>query len=135
MTKKSKIIPVPTVFLLRHYQSNNHQKIVRPKEYCRHRCNFRFFTRRSTLTITTSESKIITLASFNNLVSITTDGVPAMIDSKLGLTTLWPEEVPHLLSFHCIIHQEALCAQISNDRLLSVMTTVTVIVILFEQKH
>ena len=33
---------MPTVFLLRHYQSTNHQKIVPPKEYCRHRCNFRF---------------------------------------------------------------------------------------------
>ena len=40
MTKKSKITPVPTVFILRHYQSTNHQKIVPPKEYCRHRCNF-----------------------------------------------------------------------------------------------
>ena len=29
--KKSKITPVPTVFLLRHYQSTNHQKIVPPK--------------------------------------------------------------------------------------------------------
>ena len=36
MTKKSKITPVPTVFHLRHYQSTNHQKIVPPKEYCRH---------------------------------------------------------------------------------------------------
>ena len=35
--------PVPTVFLLRHYQSTNHQKIVPLKEYCRHRCNFRFY--------------------------------------------------------------------------------------------
>ena len=43
MTKESKITPVPTVFLLRHYQSTYHQKIVPPKEYCRHRCNFRFF--------------------------------------------------------------------------------------------
>ena len=42
MTKKSKITPVPTVFLLRHNQSPNHQKIVPPKKYCRHRCNFRF---------------------------------------------------------------------------------------------
>ena len=42
MTKKSKITPVRTVFLLRHYQSTNHQKIVPRKEYCRHRCNFRF---------------------------------------------------------------------------------------------
>ena len=42
MTKKSKITPVPTVYLLRHYQSTNHQNIVPPKEYCRHRCNFRF---------------------------------------------------------------------------------------------
>ena len=51
-----------------------------------------------------------------------------MIGSKLGLTTLLPEEIPHLLSFHCIIHQEALCAKISNDSQLSVMTTVTAIV-------
>ena len=43
MTKKSTITPVPTVFLLRHYQSTNHQNIVPPKEYCRHRCNFTFF--------------------------------------------------------------------------------------------
>ena len=44
MTKKSIITPVPTVFLMRHYQSTNHQKIVPPKEYCRHRCNFRFYS-------------------------------------------------------------------------------------------
>ena len=35
--KKSKITPVPTVFLLRHYKSTNHQKIVPLKEYCRHK--------------------------------------------------------------------------------------------------
>ena len=40
--KKSKITPVPTVFFLRHYQLTNNQEIVPPKEYCRHRCNFRF---------------------------------------------------------------------------------------------
>ena len=38
------ITPVPTVFLSRHYQSINHHKIVPPKEYCRHRCNFRLFS-------------------------------------------------------------------------------------------
>ena len=42
MTKKSKIAPVPTVFLLRQYQSTKHQNIVPPKEHCRHRCNFRY---------------------------------------------------------------------------------------------
>ena len=40
----------------------------------------------------------------NNLVSITTDGAPYMIGCKVGLTTLLRKEIPHLLSFHCIIH-------------------------------
>ena len=48
MTKKSKITPVPTVFLWRHYQLINHHKILPLKEYCRHRCNFRFFYRNYT---------------------------------------------------------------------------------------
>ena len=58
-----------------------------------------------------------------------------MIGCQVGLTTLLRKGIPHLISFHCINHQEALCAKISNDRLLSVMTTVTAIVNIIRAKH
>ena len=43
IAKKSKITPVPTLFLWRDYLLMVGWLIVPQKEYCRHRCNFRFF--------------------------------------------------------------------------------------------
>ncbi|XP_069582815.1 general transcription factor II-I repeat domain-containing protein 2-like [Ranitomeya imitator] len=50
------------------------------------------------------------------LVSITTDGAPAMIGSKIGFVTLCrnDHDFPHFLNYHCIIHQESLCTKVIN---------------------
>jgi len=45
-------------------------------------------------------------------ISLCTDGSPNMIGKYKGFVTLFGQNVKHeLLSFHCIVHQEALCAQ------------------------
>ena len=67
---------------------------------------------------------------FNKLASVTTDGAPAMISSNVGFVAHIREKSSQdLLSFHCIIHQESLCAQMAgNDDLKHVMSTVVKIV-------
>ena len=58
------------------------------------------------------------------LVSVTTDGAPAMTGKNKGLAGLLSKDYPSLMFFHCIIHQQALCYQISDKRLDSVMSDV-----------
>ena len=70
----------------------------------------------------------------NNLVSITTDEAQYMIGCKVGLTTLLHKVISHLLSHFTISFIKRHCAKISNDRLLSVMSTVTAIVNLIRAK-
>ena len=48
------------------------------------------------------------------LVSITTDGAPAMIAPRKGFVSRLKCDHPQMLSYHCIIHQGALCAKLSN---------------------
>lgn len=50
------------------------------------------------------------------LVSITTDGAPAMVGRCNGFIAKCKEEdaFPDFLNYHCIIHQQALCAKILN---------------------
>ena len=50
------------------------------------------------------------------LVSITTDGAPAMIDRSNGfIAKCRDDEVfPDFLNYHCIMHQQALCAKMLN---------------------
>ena len=51
----------------------------------------------------------------NNIYSITTDGVPALAGKHNGFITLFKESVDHeILSYHCLIHQQQLCAQKLN---------------------
>lgn len=48
----------------------------------------------------------------NHLISVATDGAPSMRGSKRGFVTLLQKALDrNLLAFHCILHQEALCAQ------------------------
>ena len=53
----------------------------------------------------------------HKLISVTTDGAPAMVGSKKGFVTLLDKQLKsdgfdqELLKFHCIVHQEALCAK------------------------
>uniref|UniRef100_A0AAV2JGK5 Uncharacterized protein n=1 Tax=Knipowitschia caucasica TaxID=637954 RepID=A0AAV2JGK5_KNICA len=53
--------------------------------------------------------------SWEKMVGITTDGAPAMIGRKAGLATLVAEKVAKcggkLNQYHCILHQEQLCAK------------------------
>ena len=51
----------------------------------------------------------------NNIYSITTDGVPALTGKHNGFITLFKESVDHeIISYHCLIHQQQLCAQKLN---------------------
>ncbi|XP_066945264.1 general transcription factor II-I repeat domain-containing protein 2A-like [Macrobrachium rosenbergii] len=50
-----------------------------------------------------------------NIYSITTDGAPALTGKHNGFITLFKESVDHeILSYHCLIHQQQLCAQKLN---------------------
>ena len=50
------------------------------------------------------------------LISITTDGAPAMMGRTSGFIALCKESesFPDILNYHCIIHQQALCGKILN---------------------
>ena len=61
----------------------------------------------------------LSLDKFNidrkNIYSITTDGAPALTGKHNGFITLFKESVDHeILSYHCLIHQQQLCAQKLN---------------------
>ena len=43
--------------------------------------------------------------------SVVTDGAPAMIGCNNGLISLLNNNGVNCLTFHCVIHQEALCSQ------------------------
>uniref|UniRef100_UPI0019396E1D general transcription factor II-I repeat domain-containing protein 2-like n=1 Tax=Styela clava TaxID=7725 RepID=UPI0019396E1D len=58
----------------------------------------------------------LSLDKFNidrkNIYSITTDGAPALTGQHNGFISLFKESVDHeILSYHCLIHQQQLCAQ------------------------
>jgi len=50
------------------------------------------------------------------LISITTDGAPAMMGRTNGFIALSKESesFPNFLNYHCIIHQQALCGKVLN---------------------
>ncbi|XP_077966599.1 general transcription factor II-I repeat domain-containing protein 2-like [Styela clava] len=61
----------------------------------------------------------LSLDKFNidrkNIYSITTDGAPALTGQHNGFISLFKESVDHeILSYHCLIHQQQLCAQKLN---------------------
>jgi hypothetical protein len=63
------------------------------------------------------------------LFSITTDGAPSMRGKNIGFIKLLENQIGRpLLSFHCIIHEENLCAKASMKDLNDVMKTVVKIV-------
>ncbi|XP_060845493.1 general transcription factor II-I repeat domain-containing protein 2A-like [Rhopalosiphum padi] len=67
--------------------------------------------------------------NINNIVSITTDGTPNMVGKHNGFVQLFSKEISlPLISFHCLIHQEALCAKDSLKSLQNVMEVVTKVV-------
>ena len=65
----------------------------------------------------------------SNMVSVATDGAPSMRGTKKGFVTLLEESLDRkLLTFHCILHQEALCAQTFPPECIEVMNLVIQIV-------
>uniref|UniRef100_A0A8C1LXS3 DUF4371 domain-containing protein n=1 Tax=Cyprinus carpio TaxID=7962 RepID=A0A8C1LXS3_CYPCA len=49
------------------------------------------------------------------VVSITTDGAPAMIGREKGAVARLKKDSPDLIIYHCIIHQSVLCASLSDE--------------------
>ncbi|KAM4026769.1 general transcription factor II-I repeat domain-containing protein 2A-like [Anomaloglossus baeobatrachus] len=65
----------------------------------------------------------------SKVVSVTTDGAPNMVGKKVGFVKLFTEGIGHpIVPFHCIIHQEALCAKAGFTDLNDLMSIVTKIV-------
>ncbi|CAM2115545.1 unnamed protein product [Caretta caretta] len=60
---------------------------------------------------------------------VTRDGVPAMVGKQNGFVKLLEDQIGRsTVKFHCINHQENLCAKISNSELNNVMNIVVRIV-------
>ncbi|KAM4694271.1 general transcription factor II-I repeat domain-containing protein 2A-like [Discoglossus pictus] len=60
------------------------------------------------------------------VVSITSDGAPCMVGATSGFIQFFVKEAKHpLIQFHCIIHQEALCARDSSKKLEDILKDVT----------
>lgn len=65
----------------------------------------------------------------NKLVSIATDGAPSMTGKNKGFISLFKQNLrQEVFTFHCIIHQEALCAQTFPAEIVVVMDLVVKIV-------
>ena len=61
--------------------------------------------------------------------AVTTDGAPSMVGKQKGAVKLIEEKVGHpVMKFHCIIHQENLCAKMSNTDFNDVMATVAKVI-------
>ncbi|XP_060864294.1 SCAN domain-containing protein 3-like [Metopolophium dirhodum] len=68
-------------------------------------------------------------ADFSRIVSVNTDGAPSMTGKEPGFINLFTKHVGHpLLGFHCIIHQEALCAKNTFKSFDAIIKLVTKIV-------
>ena len=61
----------------------------------------------------------------SKLFCVTTDAAPSVTGTFFGFVKLLEAELGRpLLSFHCVLHQENLCAKISDNELKIVMATV-----------
>ena len=50
-----------------------------------------------------------------NIVSLVTDGAPAMVGKHKGVAALLKKQCPKLISFHCIIHNSVLCSKLKAE--------------------
>ncbi len=68
--------------------------------------------------------------SWSKLASVCTDGAPSMRGKEKGLVGLMKkrDEMPNFISFHCIIHQEALVSKLRNNEFQNVMQRVVHVV-------
>ncbi|GBN84918.1 General transcription factor II-I repeat domain-containing protein 2A [Araneus ventricosus] len=65
----------------------------------------------------------------NKIVSIATDGARSMTGIHRGVTSILQKKINHeILTFHCIIHQEAFCAQTFPSEIVGVMNLVIKII-------
>jgi hypothetical protein len=65
----------------------------------------------------------------SKIISVTTDAAPSMVGREAGFVTLFTKYVGHPpIGFHCIVHEEALCAKAGLKKLEEVMKIVTKIV-------
>ena len=70
--------------------------------------------------------------TWENLVSLCTDGALSMLGCQAGFVALFRHEIgkPNLISYHCIIHQQALCAKAGcglQDTMKTVVESVNLI--------
>ncbi|MBN3284796.1 GTD2B protein, partial [Polyodon spathula] len=67
--------------------------------------------------------------SLEKVVSVTTDGAPSMVGATSGFIQYLVQEAKHpVVQFHCLIHQEALSARDSSNKLHDILKIVTKIV-------
>ncbi|XP_025406676.1 SCAN domain-containing protein 3-like [Sipha flava] len=52
-----------------------------------------------------------------NVISIATDGAPAMVGRHRGFIAFFKNEIPGILAIHCVIHRQHLVAKNLSDRL------------------
>jgi hypothetical protein len=65
----------------------------------------------------------------DKIVSISTDGAKSMTGVRKGFVAILKEKINHeILAYHCIIHQEALCAQTFPEEIRKVMELVITII-------
>ena len=70
--------------------------------------------------------------TWENLVSLCTDGAPSMLGRQAGFVALFRQEIgkPNLISYHCIIHRQALCTKAGcglQDTMKTVVESVNLI--------
>ncbi|KAI0223668.1 Protein ZBED8 [Lamellibrachia satsuma] len=70
--------------------------------------------------------------TWKHLVSLCTDGAPIMLGRQAGFVVLFHQEIgkPNLISYHCIIHQQAVCAKAGcclQDTMKTVVESVNLI--------
>ncbi|KAM9307699.1 general transcription factor II-I repeat domain-containing protein 2B-like [Gastrophryne carolinensis] len=53
--------------------------------------------------------------NLESVISVVTDGAPAMVGKEKGLVTRLKVLNPGLISYHCIIHQSVLCANLGKN--------------------